>query len=214
MATQAKIYAAMAGVMNDMVAIGKDKKNQAQGFNYRGIDDAYNALQPIMAKNGVFNTPEVIEKWREERTNAKGTILAFTVLRMKYTFYADDGSSVYCIVEGEGMDSGDKSSNKAMAIAHKYALMQTFCVPTEITDDPDQHVHEVGPKFSNEQMESLLNAYLNQATETAELRKLFTPAMSQSGYVKGMPEWDRWAKRFQARAAELAKPANDDRQAA
>jgi hypothetical protein len=209
-----KIYAAMAGVMNDMVAIGKDKKNQQQGFNYRGIDDAYNALQPIMAKNGVFNTPEVLEKWREERTNAKGTILAFTVLRMKYTFYADDGSHVSCIVEGEGMDSGDKSSNKAMAIAHKYALMQTFCVPTEITDDPDAQVHEVGPRFSKEQMETLLRRYLDAAIASDDLRSLFLPAMNQAGYVKGSPDFTRWAKEFQARIAEL-KPvaANNEAQA-
>jgi hypothetical protein len=198
-----KIYSAMAGVMNDMVAIGKDKKNQQQGFNYRGIDDAYNALQPILAKNGIFNVPEVLEKWREERTNAKGTILAFTVLRMKYTFYAEDGSSVYCIVEGEGMDSGDKSSNKAMAIAHKYALMQTFCVPTEITDDPDQHVHEVGPKFSKEQMEVLLERYLAGATSVDELRSLFNPAMSQAGFAKGTSDFDKWMKLFQAKSSVL-----------
>lgn len=207
--TVGKIYSAMAGIMNDMVAIGKDKKNQQQGFNYRGIDDAYNALQPIMAKNGVFNTPEVLEKWREERTNSKGTILAFTVLRMKYTFYADDGSHVSCIVEGEGMDSGDKSSNKAMAIAHKYALMQTFCVPTEITDDPDAQVHEVGPRFTQEQMETLLVRYLEQATAEDNLRDLFIPAMNQAGYAKGTPDFIRWGKAFQARIAELKPAANE-----
>jgi len=210
-----KIYSAMTGVMNDMVAVAKSSTNQQQGFKYRSIDSAYNALQPILAKNGIFNTPEVLEKWREERTNAKGTILAFTILRMKYTFYADDGSSVSCIVEGEGMDSGDKSSNKAMAIAHKYALMQTFCVPTEITDDPDAQVHEVGPRFSKEQMETLLARYLDGATAEDNLRDLFLPAMNQACYVKGTPDFTRWAKAFQARIAEL-KPvtANDEAKAA
>lgn len=210
-----KIYSAMTGVMNDMVAVAKSSTNQQQGFKYRSIDSAYNALQPILAKNGIFNTPEVLEKWREERTNAKGTILAFTILRMKYTFYADDGSSVSCIVEGEGMDSGDKSSNKAMAIAHKYALMQTFCVPTEITDDPDAQVHEVGPRFSKEQMETLLARYLDGATAEDNLRDLFLPAMNQAGYGKGTPDFTRWAKAFQARIAEL-KPvtANDEAKAA
>lgn len=144
-----KIYESMIAIMRDMVAVGKDKMNTQQGFKYRGIDDAYNALQPILAKNGVFNTTEVLEKWREERVTKNGGVLAFTVLRIKYTFYAEDGSSVSCIVEGEGMDSGDKSSNKAMAIAHKYALIQTFCVPTEL-DDPDAQVHEVKPRSYNE----------------------------------------------------------------
>lgn len=142
---QPKIYAAMAAVMADMVSIGKDSTNQQQGFKYRSIDAVYNALNPLLAKHGIFTTPEVLDKTREERTNAKGTVLAFTCLRMKYTFWADDGSSVSCVVEGEGMDSGDKSSNKAMAVAHKYALLQTFCIPTEEQKDPDAEVHEVAP---------------------------------------------------------------------
>ncbi len=36
------------------------------------------------------------------------------------------------------MDSGDKATNKAMAVAFKYACFQTFCIPTEsLMDDPD-----------------------------------------------------------------------------
>ena len=140
-----KIYAAMAKVMGDIVAIGKDSTNQQQGFKYRSIDAVYNALNPLLAKHGIFTTPEVLDKTREERVNAKGTTLAFTCLRVRYTFWADDGSSVSCVVEGEGMDSGDKSSNKAMAVAHKYALLQTFCIPTEEQKDPDADTHEVAP---------------------------------------------------------------------
>ena len=49
-------------------------------------------------------------------------------------------------VVGEGMDSGDKAANKAMAIAHKYALLQTFCIPTEEQKDPDAETHDVLPK--------------------------------------------------------------------
>lgn len=141
-----KIFEAMAGLMTDLTAIGKDQKNVQQGFKYRGIDQVYNAIHPLLAKHKIFTTPEVLDKTREERTNAKGTVLAFVTMRIKYTFWTDDGSSVSCTVEGEGMDSGDKASNKAMAIAHKYALLQTFCIPTEDMDDPDSQVHEVAPR--------------------------------------------------------------------
>ena len=141
-----EIYAAISKIMAEVGHIGKDRNNQQQGFKYRGIDDAYNALNPLLAKYGVFTVPEVLDKTREERTNAKGTTLAFTCLRMKYTFFASDGSSVSAIVEGEGMDSGDKSSNKAMAVAHKYALLQVFCIPTEEQKDPDAESHEVKPR--------------------------------------------------------------------
>lgn len=140
------IHIRMVNVMREIGAIGKDKKNEAQGFKYRGIDDVYNAINPILAKNGIFMTAEVVSKSREERTNSKGTVLAFTCLRMRYRFFAEDGTCAVTEAEGEGMDSGDKSSNKAMAVAHKYALLQAFCIPTQDLDDPDAHVHEVAAK--------------------------------------------------------------------
>lgn len=137
------INARMVEILRELDAIGKDQNNAQQGFKYRGIDQVYNAINPLLAKHGVFMTAEVLGKTREERTNAKGTVLAFTCLRMRYHFHATDGSSVMTEAEGEGMDSGDKSSNKAMAVAHKYALLQAFCVPTKDLDDPDAHSHEV-----------------------------------------------------------------------
>jgi len=153
MEAKAMIYGKMALVLSEMSAIGKDSKNQQQGFNYRSIDAVYNTLNPLLGKHGIFMTPEVLEKSRDERTNKSGTVLAFTCLRMRYTFWAEDGSSVSCVVEGEGMDSGDKSSNKAMAIAHKYALLQCFCIPTEEQKDPDADYHEIvkGNSYTKEQ---------------------------------------------------------------
>jgi hypothetical protein len=140
------IHGKMVEILRELDAIGKDQKNTQQGFQYRGIDQVYNAINPILAKHGVYMTAEVLGKTREERTNKNGTVLAFTCLRMRYHFHAEDGSSVSTEAEGEGMDSGDKSSNKAMAVAHKYALLQAFCVPTKDLDDPDKESHEVVAK--------------------------------------------------------------------
>lgn len=160
-----EIYKRMAAVMAKIGAISKDSTNQQQGFKYRSIDSVYNALNPLLAEQGIFTMPEVLDARREERTTPKGTVLMFTCLRMKYTFYAPDGSSVFCIVEGEGMDSGDKSSNKAMAIAHKYALLQAFCVPTEEQKDPDAEVHEVAPDPKLGELISDLEAAAAQGRE-------------------------------------------------
>lgn len=137
------IFEAMAAVMEDVEAIGKDKTNIQQGFDYRGIDQVYNDLHPLLAKHKIFTTPKVIANEREERTNTKGTTLFYSRVTMQYTFWTVDGSSVECSVIGEGMDSGDKATNKAMAVAHKYALLQTFCIPTEDMPDPDAQTHEV-----------------------------------------------------------------------
>lgn len=135
--SDAKIFTAINNIMAECPAISKNQKNAQQGFMYRGVDVVMNVFQPLLSKYGVFVVPEVLETIREERKSSKGGNLIYTVLKIKYTFYADDGSNVYAIVQGEGMDSADKSSNKAMSVAFKYACFQVFCIPTEEMKDPD-----------------------------------------------------------------------------
>lgn len=141
-----KIYSALAAVMSEIGAIEKGKTNSQQGFKYRGVDDVMNTLQPLLVKYKVFIAPEVLEQTREERTSTRGGTLIYSILKVKYTFYTDDGSYVSAIVIGEGMDSGDKASNKALSIAFKYACFQIFCIPTEEMQDPDSESHEIEPK--------------------------------------------------------------------
>lgn len=131
------IYQAITSIMDEGYAITKGKRNQQQGFMYRGIDDVMNTFQPLLAKHHVFVVPEVLEQDRQERTTGKGGSLLYSILRMKYTFFAEDGSHISAVVVGEGMDSGDKASNKAMSVAMKYAMFQVFCIPTEEMQDPD-----------------------------------------------------------------------------
>ncbi len=142
----ANIYTAINAVMNDCGAVGKNSKNPQQGYLYRGIDAVMNAINPALTKNKVFVSPEVLEQSREERVNSKGTLLIYSIVKVKYTFFAEDGSSVSAVVVGEGMDSGDKATNKAMSAAFKYALFQTFCIPTEEMIDSEIDSPEPAPK--------------------------------------------------------------------
>ncbi|RFU95065.1 single-stranded DNA-binding protein [Sphaerochaeta halotolerans] len=142
----ANIYEAMSAILVDVDAIGKNQKNQQQGFRFRGIDDVYNTVHPIFARHGVFTVPTVIAERSEERTTNRGSNLIYRILTIKYTFYATDGSCFESVVIGEGMDSGDKAANKAMAVAHKYALLQALCIPTIDMVDPDSESHQVRKK--------------------------------------------------------------------
>jgi hypothetical protein len=144
-----KIYKSIIGVMSEIGAIGKDKTNSQQGFKYRGVDDVMNALQPLLIKNGIFIIPEVVEQTREDKISSKGNALIYSICKVKFTFFADDSSSVTAVTIGEGMDSGDKASNKAMAIAFKYACFQVFCIPTEEMKDADSESHEIKPPEYN-----------------------------------------------------------------
>lgn len=143
---EAMIYKAINNVMSEIGAIGKNQRNQQQGFMFRGIDAVMNTISPALIKCKVFVVPEVLEQTREERQTKTGSNLIYSVCKMKYTFYAEDGSFVEAVVVGEGMDSGDKATNKAMSIAFKYACFQVFCIPTEEMKDPDEECHEVEPK--------------------------------------------------------------------
>lgn len=153
------IYESIIAVMKEVGAIGKDKHNQQQNFKFRGIDDVYNHVQPILSKHGIFTVPDVLEERHTERVTAKGSVIVFAILKIRYTFYSSDGSSVSCVVIGEAMDMGDKASNKAMSIAHKYALLQTFSIPTEEMDDPDTETNEMKPSGSTAKGETI-NGYL------------------------------------------------------
>jgi hypothetical protein len=140
------IYQSINAIMRHVPSIAKDRKNTQQGYNFRGIDDMYNALNPLLAEHGVFATSEVLNTEREERTTKNGGTLLYSVLTVKFTFYATDGTFVTSTMIGEAMDNGDKASNKAMSTAYKYALMQLFCIPTADVKDTEYESHEVAPK--------------------------------------------------------------------
>ncbi|MCQ2076109.1 MAG: ERF family protein [Bacteroidaceae bacterium] len=133
------IYKKIIEVMADINAIGKDRRNQQQGFQFRGIDDVMNELHSSLAKCGVFVLPNVLEETRTTGKTKNGGDMFYTRLKINFGFYAEDGTHVDAVVIGEAMDTGDKASNKALSIGLKYAMLQVFCIPTEDDKDPDAH---------------------------------------------------------------------------
>ncbi|MGO3911725.1 ERF family protein [Huaxiibacter chinensis] len=143
------VYKAISAVARDMAEVGisKDRENRQQGFSFRGIDQVYNALAPMLAKHGLVILPRITERTVTERVTQKGGVLFYVVVKAEFDFVAtEDGSRHTVVTYGEAMDSGDKATNKAMSIAYKYAAFQTFCIPTEQTAiDADAEVHFIKP---------------------------------------------------------------------
>ena len=139
----AEIHKAMTAILRGVGVIGKDKKNVSQGFNFRGIDQVYNELHELFAKNNVYIMTYVNSYDVTEKVNSKGTTLFYTRLNVTFRFIHEDGSEVSSVMVGEAMDSGDKGMNKAYSIALKYALFQAFLIPTEELKDPDAETHNV-----------------------------------------------------------------------
>lgn len=143
------IYKKMSDVMKDVKAVTKAQTNTAQGFKFRGIDQFVNALYPALTKNGVFMTPRSTSYTQElrevTRGNGKPGVDKHVAITMEYDFYAEDGSKVTVgPIPAEGLDSGDKATNKALSAALKYALIQTFSVPTEDMAEADLDSPEIG----------------------------------------------------------------------
>lgn len=140
------IYQKIAAITAELSKIGisKDSKNSQQGYAFRGIDQVYGALSPLLAKHGVCILPRVTDRQIIERQNKSGTALFYVTLTVEFDFVAaEDGSKHTVVTVGEAMDSGDKASNKAMSAAYKYAAFQAFCIPTEGDNDADATTHEV-----------------------------------------------------------------------
>lgn len=200
------IYETIPAVMAEIGAIGKDSWNkQGQGFAYRGIDAVMNALSPAMTKYKMFVIPKTLDQRREERQTAKGSTLIYSICTVEYTFYAEDGSSVSATVIGEGMDSGDKATNKAMSAAFKYACFQTFCIPTEEMKDPDAET----PPPSKPAKPTLEAKYVN--TLFAELQRtgIGLKGILQTYRVADMHDltFEDWKKAMDILKGKPDKPA-------
>lgn len=143
------VYTAIRAVMNDIgqTGISKNRKNQQQGYQFRGIDDVYNELNGLLSKHGLIMTPRILARDVVERQTAKGGALFYVTVEAEFDFIsAEDGTKHTVRTFGEAMDSADKATNKAMSAAYKYAAMMVFCIPTEGDNDADAVTHEVAPK--------------------------------------------------------------------
>ena len=169
------IHRAIVAIMRAIEPIAKDQRNEEKKFNYRGIEQVYNAVHPHFAEHGVFSTSTILDAEHRATKNKNGNDVSLAILRMRFTFWAADGSSVSTEVVGEGMDyNGDKASNKAMSAADKYAILQLLKIPTASMDSerpphdnptPNSNAPKATPRGERDNPE-------NRPIAGAELEKL------------------------------------------
>lgn len=136
------VIQALNEVMKSVGAIAKTDRNQAQGFNFRGIDSVVNAVSPALQKYGVIVTPDVLDsQYATVEIGRNRTAMGHVRVQVAYTFHGPNGDFIVSTVVAEAMDSGDKASAKAMSVAFRTALLQTLCLPTDEVD-PDATSYE------------------------------------------------------------------------
>lgn len=182
-----QIYKSLCAIQKEIGAIGKNKRSPGVSFAYRGIDDVMNELHPLLAEYGVTIVPEVVDHKREERLTTSGKPMIFSIMTIRYHFVAIDGSEVVATVVGEGQDLSDKASNKAMAIAYKYACFQVFCIPTEemAKADPDGYQPEASKPTADQ-----LRTYVDNCATIDDFK---TMKDAWGVYIKGDADLSAYA---------------------
>ena len=201
-----KIYAAMNAVLSDIGAITKDKRNKTQGFQYRGIDDVYDTVHPLLAEHTIIVLPEVISIESLDRKTSSGKPMQATKVTMRYTFVAEDGTNVTCTMCGEGMDMADKSTAKALSVAQKYAFFQMFCIPVSDVVDGDADSPEPStpePRQLNEVEMEHLN---EESRKGSDAFRNAWKSLSASGPIMASAEriakWKRQADKADVKEGE------------
>lgn len=171
------VYQAIAAVQGELATVGiaKTRRNtQGSGYNFRGIDDVYGALSPLLAKHGLVVIPRVTQRELVERQSKNGGALFYVTVHAEFDFVsAHDGTTHTAATFGEAMDSGDKATNKAMSAAYKYAAFMTFAIPTEGDNDADSATHEVAsaprpPAMATDEQRALMMTLIPAAGKTVQ----------------------------------------------
>ncbi len=147
------VYRCIANISKAIAkeGISKDRSNQEQGYKFRGIDDVLNALAPLLAEHGLVILPRCMKRDVSERKTNAGKPLFCVTIEAEFDFVCVADASTHTVrMYGEAMDSGDKSTNKAMSAAYKYAAFQTFCIPTE-GEDADATTPDIGAQVAMNQ---------------------------------------------------------------
>ncbi len=154
-----QVYAAISRVMADIgtSGIAKDRRNQEQKFNFRGIDDALLAFSPLLVKHGLIVAPSYADKVIEARQTKSGGTTYNVSLSGTFTFTSIHDGSQWVVGPffGEANDGQDKAVSKATSVAERNMFYLTFVVPHEAAiggdpdeaDEPEEPAYDLAPWF-------------------------------------------------------------------
>ena len=184
-----KVYQAINKVQSELSTLGivKDKRNsQGSGYNFRGIDDVYNTVAPLLSKHGLCILPRVLTRECVERQSKNGGALFYITVEVEFDFVSsEDGSKHTVKTFGEAMDSGDKATNKAMSAAYKYACFQAFSIPTEANEDADNSDPKPLPSLTNSRFSQAIERIKEGKYTTDKLRESFSLTDEQEEVLVG-----------------------------
>lgn len=205
------VYKAINAVQIALAKSGITKNRQAQTYKFRGIDDVYNAISPLLGEHGLCILPRMIHRDCQERLTAKGSAIFYVTVEAEFDFVAaEDGSCHIVRTFGEAMDMSDKATNKAMSAAYKYAAMQAFAIPTEGDNDTENQNIEPVPVDAPKPIGALPDkvfadhlAAINSAINMGELEDVFGKAYIAAKQINDQVAMGTFVKMKDKKKAEL-----------
>ena len=124
------IFKKLLAVQSDLsqMGIGKSEWNDFSKYNFRGIDQVYQVLSPILVNHGVIIMPNVQSVELSDVKTSGGKSSCRAVASVEYHFFDESGNSVAMRSYGEGIDTSDKATNKAITAAYKYMIFQAYAI--------------------------------------------------------------------------------------
>lgn len=145
------VYQKIAEVMKEVQYLSKDDTVEFKTTKYKGISEekVTMAVRKAMLQVGLVIIP--VEQIRTKN----GQI---TAVDTKYRIQNIDDPNDYIIAVscGEGADTQDKGTGKAMTYSYKYLLLRTFAIPTG--EDPDKIASDEITAKMEEERKKLENA--------------------------------------------------------
>lgn len=122
--TTGAIAKAVSEIMAELESLPKDGHNAFSNYEFTTEGMIANTLRPMMAKKGLALIPYNSEITNSEQIHEK---MRRVTIAGRFRLIHSSGESLSVEVPGEGMDSLDKSTAKALTQSYKYALLQIFC---------------------------------------------------------------------------------------
>ena len=199
------VYKAINAVQIALAKSGIVKNKNAGTYKFRGIDDVYNAISPLLGEHGLCILPRMIRRECQERQTAKGSAIFYVIVEAEFDFVAAEDGSVHVVrTFGEAMDMSDKATNKAMSAAYKYAAMQAFAIPTEGDNDTENQSIEPMPKTEGVLSEKVFANYkatLDDAATFDVLKEMFAAAYKAAAAINDRVSMGTFQKIYEQKKA-------------
>ena len=178
------IYEKLSMITAEIGVVEKNLKVQVnKTSSYKAVSerDVLDAVKPIEQKYRVYSYPasrqiidrDILVKETEYQGTVNRTNTLFMRVETVYRFVNIDNPDEFIetTVYGDGLDTGDKATGKAMTYADKYALMKAYKLSTG--DDPDKdaspengYEKKTEPKATDKQISLIKDLYTDAEMET------------------------------------------------